>query len=194
MARRKLRGIQFDSPDERETFHAKESWVPIILGTVPLLILGIVLLVVVWTRFENATVGLVLLGVAVVAILVINVPRIIANLDTDVVVTNKRLYARTGILDIKDQVCDLTNIADVTVDPTIFGRVFDYADVRIQTYAGESDFVLRAIAHAYDMRRAISQGIDASKKPSPRNDRRPDGRPAGDARGARHAFYDSNRC
>ena len=81
----------------------------------------------------------------------------------DVIVTNKRLYARTGIIDIKDQVCDLSNIADVTVDPTLFGRLFDYANVRIQTYAGESDFVLRGIAHAYDMRSAISQGADATR-------------------------------
>ena len=158
MARRKLRGIQFDSPDEYEVFHAKESWVPVILGTVPLLIVGLILV----RAFRAA------LGAAIAAILVINVPRIFANLDTDVVVTNKRLYARTGIIDIKDQVCDLANVADVTVDPTLFGRIFDYANVRIQTYAGESDFVLRGIAHAYDMRSSISQGADAARGEVPR--------------------------
>ncbi len=168
MARRKLRGIQFDSPDEYEVFHAKESWVPVILGTVPLLIVGLILLIVMWTRFNNSTAGIILLGAAIAAILVINVPRIFANLDTDVVVTNKRLYARTGIIDIKDQVCDLANVADVTVDPTLFGRIFDYANVRIQTYAGESDFVLRGIAHAYDMRSSISQGADAARGEVPR--------------------------
>ena len=41
MAKRKLRGIQFDSPDEVEVFHAKESWVPVVLGCIPILILGI---------------------------------------------------------------------------------------------------------------------------------------------------------
>lgn len=167
MARRKLRGIQFDSPDEYEVFHAKESWAPIILGSVPLLVLGLVLLIVAWARFNNSIAGIIILGAAIAAILVINVPRIFANLDTDVIVTNKRLYARTGIIDIKDQVCDLSNIADVTVDPTLFGRLFDYANVRIQTYAGESDFVLRGIAHAYDMRSAISQGADATRAEGP---------------------------
>ena len=163
MARQKLRGIQFDSPDERETFHAKESWVPIILGTIPFLLVGIALLIVLWRFYGNTTAGFIALGVCLLVGIITRVPRVIANLDTDVIVTNKRLYARTGIIDIKDQVCDLSNVADVTVNPTIFGRLFDYADVRIQTYAGESDFVLRGIAHAYDLRKAISQGADGAK-------------------------------
>ena len=168
MARRKLRGIQFDSPDERETFHAKESWVPIILGIIPFLVVGIALLVIVWRFHGNASLGFILLGASLLVAIVTRIPRIIANLDTDVVVTNKRLYARTGIVNIKDQVCDLSNVADVTVDPTIWGRLFDYADVRIQTYAGESDFLLKGIAHAYDMRSAISRGADAAHGASPR--------------------------
>lgn len=163
MAKRKLRGIQFDSPDEVEVFHAKESWVPVVLGCIPILILGIAAFVVAWRVFNNMQVGLILLGISVVVAIATRVPRIVANLDTDVVVTDRRLYARTGIVDIRDQVCDLSNISDVTVDPTVFGRLFDYADVRVQTHAGEDDINLRAIAHAYDMRRAISRGGDNTR-------------------------------
>lgn len=163
MAKRKLRGIQFDSPDEVEVFHAKESWVPVVLGCIPILILGIAAFVVAWRVFNNMQVGLILLGISVAVAIVTRVPRIVANLDTDVVVTDRRLYARTGIVDIRDQVCDLSNISDVTVDPSVFGRVFDYADVRVQTHAGEDDINLRAIAHAYDMRRAISRGGDNTR-------------------------------
>lgn len=163
MAKRKLRGIQFDNPDEREVFHAKESWIPVVLGAIPLLLLGVIAFVIASNVFHNTQVGLILLGVCAVVALASRLPRIIANLDTDVIVTNKRLYARTGIVDIKDQACDLSNVSDVTVDPNVLGRLFDYADVRIQTYAGESDFELRGIAHAYDMRRAISQGADANR-------------------------------
>lgn len=178
MANSKKRGIQFDSPDEHEEFHAKESWIPVVLGAIPIVLLGVVALVVAWRFFNNLQVGLILLGVSVVVALASRVPRIIANLDTDVIITNKRLYARTGIIDIRDQVCDLSNISDVTVDPSIFGRIFDYANIRVQTYAGEDDFNLRGIAHAYEMRRAISQGSDAVKggqaqpAPRPHRDRR----------------------
>ena len=163
MAKRKLRGIQFDSPNEREVFHAKESWVPVVLGCIPILLLGIVAFVVAWRVFSNMRVGLIILGILAVVAIASRVPRIIANMDTDVIVTDKRLYARTGIVDIRDQVCDLSNISDVTVDPSVFGRIFDYADVRVQTRAGEDDINLRAIAHAYDMRRAISRGGDAMR-------------------------------
>ena len=160
---RKKRGIQFDSPDEREVFHAKESWVPLVLGAIPFILLGILAFVIAWRFFGNTTVGLILLGISVVAAIVTRVPQIIANLDTDVIVTDKRLYARTGIIDIKDQVCDLSTVSDTTVDPTIFGRIFNYADVRIQTYAGEQDFELHRISRAYDMRKAINRGVDASR-------------------------------
>ena len=167
MAKRKLRGIQFDSPDEHEVFHAKESWIPVVLGIIPILLLGVAAFFIAWRFFNNSMVGLILLGVFAVVALATRVPRIFANLDTDVIVTDRRLYARTGIVDIKDQVCDLASISDVTVDPSIFGRIFDYADVRIQTYAGDQDFELRGIAHAYEMRQAISQGADAAKSERP---------------------------
>lgn len=164
MAARKLRGIQFDSPDEVEVFHAKESWIPVILGGIPFILLGIAALVVAWWLFKQQTIGLMLLGASVVVAVLSRIPRILANLDTDVIITNKRLYARTGIVDIKDQVCDLSNISDVTVDPSVLGRIFDYANVRVQTFAGDQDFDLRGIAHPYEMRKAINRGSDAVKE------------------------------
>lgn len=164
MAARKLRGIQFDSPDEVEVFHAKESWIPVILGGIPFILLGIAALVVAWWLFKQQAIGLMLLGAFIVVAVLSRIPRILANLDTDVIITNKRLYARTGIVDIKDQVCDLSNISDVTVDPSVLGRIFDYADVRVQTFAGDQDFDLRGIAHPYEMRKAINRGSDAVKE------------------------------
>lgn len=171
MANRSSSGIQFDNPNETEQFHAKESWIPVVLGALPIVLIGVAAFAVAWRFFGNWQIGLVLLGVSIIIALITRVPRIIANLDTDVVVTDKRLYARTGIVDIKDKVCDLATVSDVTVDPTIFGRMFDYADVKIQTYAGEEDFVLKGIAHAYDMRRAIHQGMDDLRATAPQTPR-----------------------
>jgi len=96
MAKRKLRGIQFDSPDEHEVFHAKESWIPVVLGIIPILLLGVAAFFIAWRFFNNSMVGLILLGVFAVVALATRVPRIFANLDTDVIVTDRRLYARTG--------------------------------------------------------------------------------------------------
>ncbi len=167
MAKRKLRGIQFDNPNEQEVFHAKESWVPLVLGAIPFLLIGLVGLIVASHFLYRTEIGLYLFAAMAAIAIVTRIPKIIANLDTDVIVTDKRLYVRTGIVDIKDQVCDLSNISDVTVDPSVFGRLFDYANVRIQTFAGDQDFELKGIAHAYQMRKAISQGADSSRESRP---------------------------
>lgn len=167
MAKRKLRGIQFDNPNEQEVFHAKESWVPLVLGAIPLLLIGLVGLIVASRVLYRTEIGLYLFAAMAAIAIVTRIPKIIDNLDTDVIVTDKRLYVRTGIVDIKDQVCDLSNISDVTVDPSVFGRLFDYANVRIQTFAGDQDFELKGIAHAYQMRKAISQGADSSRESRP---------------------------
>ena len=92
---------------------------------------------------------------------------IVHNWRTDVVVTDRRLYYRRGIIDVKDHVTDLGSITDVTIDPSIAGRIFGYANVRIQTKAGDDDFVLKEIKNAYQMRSVINQGRDALEQASP---------------------------
>ena len=92
--------------------------------------------------------------------LVSRVPHILDNWRTDVVVTDRRLYYRRGIIDVKDHMTDLGSITDVTIDPTIAGRIFGYANVRIQTKAGDDDFVLKEIKDAYKMRQVINIGRD----------------------------------
>ena len=152
--------IKFDNPDERKLFHAKESWVPVLVGAVPVVLVCVLISFVV-ERFvaPDATLWCVLGSLVVV--LASRVPHVLDNWRTDVVVTDRRLYYRRGIVDVKDHVTDLGSITDVTIDPSIAGRIFGYADVRIQTKAGDDDFVLKEIRDAYKMRSIINQGRDA---------------------------------
>ena len=165
--------IKFDNPSEVEVFRARESNVPVLLRAIPIVVLGIVAAVAADLLGYSQYILWIILGFVILT-LVIVIPRLVANLATDVVVTDRRLYFRSGIINIKDHVTELSNISDVSIDPTVFGRIFDYADVKIQTIAGEEDFDFREIAHAYDMRRAISAGGDAERdagrapKPAPR--------------------------
>ena len=165
--------IKFDNPNEVEVFRARESNIPVLLRAIPIVVLGIVAAVATYLLgYKDYTLWVAL--AFVILTIVVVVPRLVANLATDVVVTDRRLYYRSGIINIKDHVTELSNISDVSIDPTIFGRIFDYADVKIQTIAGEEDFDFREIAHAYEMRRAISAGGDAERdagrapKPKPR--------------------------
>ena len=165
-----MAGFRFDSPQEVERFHAKESWVPVIAGGIPV---ALVCAVVSVLLVQFAAVDAVICVLAsIVVVLLSRVPHIVDNWRTDVMVSDRRLYYRHGIIDIKDHVTDLGSITDVMVDPSILGRMFNYADVRIQTKAGDEDFVLKEIANAYEMRRVINTARDTLEDAAARAPRR----------------------
>jgi len=168
--------IRFDNPDEREMFHAKESWVPVVLGGIPVaLCCAVVCFGVGYFTKDGVPMAIAIIA-SIAVTLASRVPHILDNWRTDVVVTDRRLYYRRGIFDIKDHVTDLGSITDVTVDPSIVGRIFNYANVRIQTKAGDDDFVLKEIRDAYKMRQVINVGRDQVDGAG-----RPVGSPAGGA-------------
>lgn len=167
-----MAGIVFDNPSEREMFHAKESWVPVVFGGIPVaLVCGLACFLVYQFVSKDWLSWSIVAAVAVT--LASRIPHIIDNWRTDVIVTDRRLYYRHGIVDIKDHVTDLTSITDVTIDPSILGRMFKYANVRVQTQAGEDDFELKEIKDAYEMRRIINLGRDAQDRPAAPGPRRP---------------------
>ena len=154
--------IKFDNPSEHALFNAKESWVPVVIGGVPVALVCAAISFVL-TRFvfpDDQSMLVICVLASILIVLISRVPHILDNWRTDVVVTDRRLYYRRGIIDVKDHVTDLGSITDVTIDPTIAGRIFGYANVRIQTKAGDDDFVLKEIKDAYKMRQVINTGRD----------------------------------
>lgn len=167
--------VKFDNPGERLMFHAKESWVPVVFGAIPVAaVCGLVSFAVVY--FVDAGLLSICVLASIAITLLSRIPHCVDNLRTDVAVTDRRLYYRRGIIDVTDHVTDLGSITDVTVDPTILGRIFNYANVRIQTKAGDDDFELKEIANAYQMRKVINMGRDALESnpvpPAPKPPRR----------------------
>ena len=137
-----------------------------VIGGIPVaLVCAIVSVIVVKFVAPDATLWCVLGSIVIT--LASRLPHIFDNWRTDVVVTDRRLYYRRGIVDVKDHVTDLGSITDVTIDPSVAGRIFNYANVRIQTKAGDDDFVLKEIASAYEMRSIINRGRDALEAPKP---------------------------
>jgi uncharacterized membrane protein YdbT with pleckstrin-like domain len=173
MPGKKHGGIQFVSEKERLVFHAKESWKPLAIKGGTMIALGIAG----WAAARSLVGNQMLANGIAIAFalfaLVLTVPGIIENLDTDVIVSDKRIYLRKGIIDIKDSICDLGTVSDVQIDPDIFGRILDYADVKVSTFSGEGDFEMKGLARAYDFRTALFEAID---------DLHPDGRPMGKPR------------
>jgi hypothetical protein len=70
--------IRFDNPQERETFHAKESWVPVVLGGVPVaLVCGLVSWAV--ARFVNPDLLVTCVLASILVTILSRVPHVIDN-------------------------------------------------------------------------------------------------------------------
>lgn len=149
---KKVHGIKMIRDDEYEVFSTHASIVPVLLKGIPLLLAGIAVTVIthLWQHDTNLTVivGLVCLGIVILT----RVPGCLRAIVEPIVVSNRRLYLRKGIIDIDDHIATLSNISDIQVDPTIIGRMFGYADVNIQTIAGEQDFEMKSVSKAYTLR------------------------------------------
>lgn len=159
--------IKFDNDDEELLFNARESWVPLISLSLCFLVVFTVFTALIYTCYTDDRYRLLIivaLGAFLLVLLVVNaIVCTVDNLSTQVAVSTRRFYYRRGLLNVKDHVCDLSSITDVTINPSILGRIFDYANVKIQTKAGEEDFDLRDIQHAYNMRKLLNVQRDKLK-------------------------------
>lgn len=96
-------------------------------------------------------------------IILSKIPTIIRNIGTDIVVTDRRLHSKRGIVDVDDNhETPLTNIDDTISDPTVFGRMFGYGDVMIRTF-GSSDrdqFTFRNVTDPHELVAVINETRD----------------------------------
>lgn len=158
----KVHGITMIREDEYEVFSTHASIAPILLRGIPLLLLAAAAAIGVHVWKQDAGLTATVAGIAVAVVVLSRMPRCIGVLAEPIVVSNRRLYLRKGIIDIDDHIASLANISDIRVDPTIVGRILGYADVTIQTIAGEQDFEMREVSRAYDLRDHILRISDES--------------------------------
>jgi hypothetical protein len=92
------------------------------------------------------------------------IPKILRNLGTDIVVTDRRLHTKTGILDVdNDKQTPLTNIDDTVADPTVLGRLFGYGDVVVHTFGGreaDDNFPFRNVTDPHELVAVINETRD----------------------------------
>ena len=156
----KYHGIRMSSPEETPVYYTRASLVPtFIRGILPLIVAILVTVVAHFVKRDPTFTTLVAL-IALVLVLLTRIPGIARALSAPVVVSDRRLYMRHGFIDIDDHICSLASISDVHVDPDIPGRIFGYADVSVQTRAGERDFDMAAVKHAYRLRDEILRWSD----------------------------------
>ena len=158
---------QLQHTNEKVLYRAHISWVPLITGAVPTMAIASTLGGAAWGLTANMALGLGVIGVGGVIAVLTRIPKIVYNLGVDICVTDKRLHTKTGIININnDHETQLSRINDTIVDPSIVGRVLDYANVTIQTVAGEDDFTFRHVANPYGLRDALSNAREIAQTQS----------------------------
>jgi uncharacterized membrane protein YdbT with pleckstrin-like domain len=103
-------------------------------------------------------------GLLVIALLVLVSP-FIARSATELVITNKRLIAKYGLISTHSIEIRFDKIETVRVSQGLMGRILNYGDI-IVTGTGSTFDPIRGIASATGFRSALNQAMDPAVSPA----------------------------
>ena len=150
---------------ERVEYRAHLSWIPMFLSAIPMTWFVSIIAGAVMGFTGNAGYVLMTFLIGFVLILISRIPGILHNLGTDIVVTDRRLHTKQGLVDVdNDKQTPLTNIDDTISDPTVFGRIFGYGNVTVHTFGGgrqaNADFMFKNVADPNELVAVINETRD----------------------------------
>jgi membrane protein YdbS with pleckstrin-like domain len=149
---------------ERIVYRTHLSWIPMFLSAIPMIWLVSIIAGAVMGFTGNWGYTLMAFLLGFILILISMIPKILRNLGTDIVVTDRRLHTKTGILDVdNDKQTPLTNIDDTVADPTVLGRLFGYGDVVVHTFGGreaDDNFPFRNVTDPHELVAVINETRD----------------------------------
>jgi uncharacterized membrane protein YdbT with pleckstrin-like domain len=126
-------------------------WIIYVRATLILLVAAVVF---VWYLYDGtATIGTVALVITLIWLLAM-LGAWIRRLTTEIVVTDRRIIYKTGLISRRTVEMNMTKVETVDVVQSIPGRMFDYGTILIRG-VGSSYEPLRQIAHPLPMRNAI---------------------------------------
>lgn len=91
-----------------------------------------------------------------IGFLIIAIPFLIIRTNK-LVLTDKRIYGRTGILKVKKLSTPISKIQYVNIDKNMLGRIFGYADIKINAITGT--YIFKKQSNAEEMQSAIMNTI-----------------------------------
>lgn len=140
------------SVNEEKIYECKTHWVamviPVIVGLL-FLLMGAVGM----TGTQNKSVALVFLAIGVISI---GLPALKTKTNK-LVLTDKRLYGRTGIIKTQSLSSPIQKIQTVNIDKKILGKILGYADITIHCITGV--YVFKQQSNAEEMQNAILNTI-----------------------------------
>ena len=143
---------------ETIVYRAHLSWVPIVAKILLFLVVGIAVCVaVVFFGGDNRVAALSLVIIALLGVL-IQLPAMVRNWGVDIVVTDKRLHSKTGLVAVQnDRESSLARVDDTDIDfNSVFQRLFNYGSIEIHTLGSEL-IHLENVARPRDLKKAINE-------------------------------------
>ena len=143
---------------ETIVYRAHLSWVPIVAKILLFLVVGIAVCVaVVFFGGDNRVAALSLVIIALLGVL-IQLPAMVRNWGVDIVVTDKRLHSKTGLVAVQnDRESSLARVDDTDIDfNSVFQRLFNYGSIEIHTLGSEL-IHLDNVANPRALKKAINE-------------------------------------
>lgn len=86
------------------------------------------------------------------------IPALIRMFTTELVITNKKIVGKLGLLNTKSMDSPLNKINNIKIEQKLIGKILGYGDVQVVTSSGEYNF--KCIAKPDEFKRMVNQEID----------------------------------
>ena len=140
-------------PGETVRFHTNVHWF-VYLKAIAAFLIALVFLI--WFALSDPSSPVLLVVALVFALIgaVLFVPAWLRRLGTEVVVTDRRVIYKTGLIRRRSIEINMDKVESVDVDQSILGRLFGYGSITIHG-TGESIEPLWGIAHPIEFRNHV---------------------------------------
>ncbi len=120
--------------DENIIHESKISIIPLISYIIPVIIFAIAMFIV-----QN--IWFAIISVAIIFLCIVDlIKAIIGILTTELVVTNKRVIGKTGLINTKTLEAPLDKITTVSIKKGLLGHIFNYGTVNINVFSDKYDY------------------------------------------------------
>ena len=116
----------------------------------------------VWSFFWWILLGLLLLAAFGLGLLVWLWAWIIYR-TTELAVTNKRIIAKSGLIQRNTTEMFLEKVESIQVDQGILGRIFDFGSITVSGTGGDKSPV-KNVSHPLEFRKAFMTAVDVNRK------------------------------
>ena len=116
----------------------------------------------VWSFFWWILLGLLLLAAFGLGLLVWLWVWIIYR-TTELAVTNKRIIAKSGLIQRNTTEMFLEKVESIQVDQGILGRIFDFGSITVSGTGGDKSPV-KNVSHPLEFRKAFMTAVDVNRK------------------------------